>query len=56
LIVCCPSRVHVLGRDNKIVTFAGFFYGSDETRTRDIRRDRPDVFFGKPSNGFPTGI
>jgi hypothetical protein len=45
LTVCCPSLDCVLGRDNKIGLFPGLFDGSDGTRTRDLRRDRPVLWF-----------
>jgi hypothetical protein len=37
----CNRRRSGVKQGNKICLFAGTFYGSDGTRTRDLRRDRP---------------
>jgi hypothetical protein len=38
--VCCPDGQDVCETGNTICRFQGL-YGSDGTRTRDLRRDRP---------------
>jgi hypothetical protein len=39
--VCCPDGQDVCETGNTICRFQGL-YGSDGTRTRDLRRDRPE--------------